>query len=85
MVFRALLLILVMFSAAFAGCFGENELDRVNSEDDVVITPQTLSGGVFQGMTISARKDLSAFVPYLLLLEDSGFVQNSTVIDLQSR
>ena len=37
---RALLLVLVMFSAAFAGCFGENELDSVNSEDDVVITPQ---------------------------------------------
>ena len=35
--FRALLLILVMFSAAFAGCFGENELDRLSSEDDVVI------------------------------------------------
>ena len=81
---RALLLVLVMFSAAFAGCFGENELDRVNSEDDVVITPQTLSGGVFQGMTISAEKDLSAFVPYLLLLEDSGFVQNSTVVDLKA-
>ena len=81
---RALLLVLVMFSAAFAGCFGENELDRLNSEDDVVITPQTLSGGVFQGMTISAEKDLSAFVPYLLLLEDSGFVQNSTVVDLKA-
>ena len=67
---RALFLVLVMFSAAFSGCFGETEDSGINSEKDVVITPQTLSGGVFQGLTINAKADLSAYVPYLILNEE---------------
>ena len=81
---RAVLLVLLMFSAAFSGCFGETEQSGINSEKDVVVTPQMLSGGVFQPMTITAKADLSVFVPYLILNEDNGFVQNSTVIDLKS-
>ena len=81
---RALFLVLVMFSAAFSGCFGETEQVGINSEKDVVITPQTLSGGVFQGVTITAKADLSAYIPYLILNEENGFVQNSTVVDLKS-
>ena len=81
---RAVLLVLLMFSAAFSGCFGETEQSGINSEKDVVVTPQTLSGGVFQPMTITAKADLSVFVPYLIFNEDNGFVQNSTVIDLKS-
>ena len=48
---RAVLLVLLMFSAAFSGCFGETEQSGINSEKDVVVTPQMLSGGVFQPMT----------------------------------
>ena len=81
---QAVLLVLLMFSAAFSGCFGETERGGINSEKDVVVTPQMLSGGVFQPMTITAKADLSVFVPYLILNEDNGFVQNSTVIDLKS-
>ena len=81
---RALFLVLVMFSAAFSGCFGETNEDGIDSERDVVITPQTLSGGVFQGVTITAKADLSAYIPYLILNEENGFVQNSTVVDLKS-
>ena len=29
--------------------------------------------GVFQGITIEAETDLSAFVPYLILNQDTGF------------
>ena len=71
---QALLLVLIMSLAPLSGCFGENMSSRVNSESDVVVTPETLSGGVFQGMTIAAEKDLSAFIPYLILNEDSGYV-----------
>ena len=81
---RALFLVLVMFCAAFSGCFGETNEDGIDSERDVVITPQTLSGGVFQGVTITAKADLSAYIPYLILNEENGFVQNSTVVDLKS-
>ena len=81
---QAFILVTVMVLAPLSGCFGEDMSSRVNSESDVVITPETLSGGVFQGMTIAAEKDLSAFIPYLILNEDSGYVQNSTVVDLKA-
>ena len=81
---QALLLVLLMFSAAFSGCFGENESTKVSSSEDAVVTPEILVGGVFQGLTISAEKDLSAFIPYLIMNKDTGFVQNSTVIDLSA-
>ncbi|NCG01619.1 MAG: hypothetical protein GWP25_07500, partial [Euryarchaeota archaeon] len=81
---QALVLVLIMAFAPLSGCFGEDMSSRVNSESDAVITPEVLSGGVFQGMTIAAEKDLSAFIPYLILNEDSGYVQNSTVVDLKA-
>ncbi|MBT5736069.1 MAG: M28 family peptidase [Euryarchaeota archaeon] len=81
---RAMLLVLVFISASFSGCFGENEVDGVSSANDVVITPAILSGGVFQGLTIAAEKDLSAFIPYLIKNDDTGYVQNSTVVDLEA-
>ena len=69
--------------APISGCFGENEPEII-SENDVVVTPAILSGGVFQGVTISADKDMSAFIPYLIQNEETGFVQNSTVVDLSA-
>ena len=81
---RAMLLVLVFISASFSGCFGENEVDGVSSANDVVVTPAILSGGVFQGLTIAAEKDLSAFIPYLIKNDDTGYVQNSTVVDLEA-
>ena len=80
---QALVLVLIMMMAPLAGCFGENENDGVVRSGDVTITPVTMIGGVFQGLTISAEQDLSAFVPYLIKNQESGFIQNSTVIDLR--
>ena len=81
---QALVLVLIMMMAPLAGCFGENENDGVVRSGDVTITPVTMIGGVFQGLTISAEQDLSAFVPYLIKNQESGFIQNSTVIDLRA-
>ena len=53
---QAVLLVLLMFSAAFSGCFGENESTKVSSSEDVVVTPEILVGGVFQGLTIAAER-----------------------------
>ena len=66
-----------------SGCFGE-EVDNIVSEGDVVITPSVWIGGEFQAVTISAESDLSAYVPYLLLNPENGFIQNSTVVDLKA-
>ena len=82
-VLQAILLVTLMFLAPISGCFGENESEVIR-ENDVVVTPAILSGGVFQGVTISADKDMSAFIPYLIQNEVTGFVQNSTVVDLSA-
>ena len=81
---QALVLVLIMMMAPLAGCFGENENDGVVRSGDVTITPVTMIGGVFQGLTISAEQDLSAFIPYLIQNQESGFIQNSTVVDLRA-
>ena len=76
-------LALLFCLAPLSGCFGEDNGDSLSS-DDVVITPAIFTGGVFQGVTIAADSDMSAFIPYLILNQDSGFVQNSTVVDLKA-
>lgn len=81
--FTAGFLALLFCLAPLSGCFGE-DVDTSVSEGDVTITPKVLSGGVFQGVTISAESALSAFVPYLIMNPENGFVQNSTVVDLKA-
>lgn len=81
---QALTLVLIMVMAPLAGCFGENDEDGIVRTGDVTITPVTMIGGVFQGLTISAEQDLSAFIPYLIKNQESGFIQNSTVLDLRA-
>ena len=81
---RALGLVCIMMLAPLAGCFGETGEDSRVGTGDVTITPETLIGGVFQGLTISADRDLSAYIPYLILNTDTQFVQNSTVLDLKA-
>ena len=39
---------------------------------------------MFQGVTITADADMAVFVPYLMLNSDTGFVQNSTVVDMKA-
>ncbi len=81
---RALGLVCIMMLAPLAGCFGGGGDTEQIRQSDVTVTPEVLIGGVFQGLTISADRALSAFVPYLILNEDTGFVQNSTVVDLRA-
>ena len=81
---RAIGLVCVMLLAPLSGCFGEDDDSALIRTGDVVITPEVLIGGIFQGVTISADRDLSAYVPYLILNKDTGFVQNSTVVDIKA-
>ena len=81
---QALFLVALMLLTPLSGCFGEGEGEGFDSLEDVAVTPATLIGGVFQGVTITADTDLSAYVPYLMLNPDNGFVQNSTVVDLKA-
>ena len=81
---QAFFLVLLMLLTPLSGCFGQQDGGGLESVEDVVITPPVLTGGVFQGVTIAAEVDLSVFVPYLMLNSDTGFVQNSTVIDMKA-
>ena len=81
---QALFLVALMLLTPLSGCFGEGDGEGFDSLEDVVVTPATLIGGGFQGVTISADADVSAYVPYLMLNPNSGFVQNSTVVDLKA-
>jgi len=81
---QALFLVALMLLTPLSGCFGEGDGEGFDSLEDVVVTPATLIGGVFQGVTVSADVDVSAYVPYLMLNPDNGFVQNSTVVDLKA-
>jgi len=76
-------MMLLMCLAPLSGCFGENEDGGVIAPDAIVITPATLAGGEFQGVTFAAERDLSVYVPYLFIDDGTGFVQNSTVLQLE--
>jgi hypothetical protein len=77
------IIVLLFCLAPLSGCFGSDD-DNSLKTGDATVTPSTLMGGTFQGLTIAADSDLSAFVPYLILNPETGFVQNSTVVDIRA-
>jgi len=81
---QALFLVLLMCLAPLSGCFGESDNGGLVRPDDVTITPITMIGGIFQGLTLSVEQDMSAFIPYLIKNQETGFIQNSTVLDMRA-
>jgi len=81
---QALFLVLLMCLAPLSGCFGENDNGGLVRPGDVTITPVTMIGGIFQGLTLSVEQDMSAFIPYLIKNQETGFIQNSTVLDMRA-
>ena len=77
---RALLMVFVILTAPLSGCLGESP--REVTSDDLEVAPGTLVSGVFQEVTLEAGQSMSVFVPYLVRDPITGFVQNSTVVDI---
>ena len=77
---RAVLMVFVILSAPLSGCFGSSDADL--AADDLEVAPGTLVSGVFQDVTLEAGQRMSVFVPYLVRDPITGFVQNSTVVDI---
>jgi hypothetical protein len=77
---RALLMVFVVLAATLSGCFGNS--DSSLEVGDLEVVPGTLVSGVFQDVTLEARQGMSVFVPYLIRDPVTGFVQNSTVVDI---
>lgn len=81
---QALLLVMLMISAPLSGCFGEDdEGSGLVNVSDITITPKILVGGSFQPVTVSVSEDMSVFLPYLIIDDVTGYVANSTVLDLK--
>ena len=80
---QACFLVLLMISAPLSGCFGEDDSGGLVAASDVTITPKVLVGGSFQPVTVAAGEDMSVFLPYLVIDEETGYVANSTVLDLR--
>ncbi|MFL2975285.1 MAG: M28 family metallopeptidase [Candidatus Thalassarchaeaceae archaeon] len=77
---RAFLMVFVVLSAPLSGCFGSSESSLTS--EDLEVVPGTLVSGVFQDVTLEAGQGMSVFVPYLVRDPVTGFVQNSTVVDI---
>ncbi len=77
---RTVLMVFVILSAPLSGCFGSSDPDL--AADDLEVAPGTLVSGVFQDVTLEAGQRMSVFVPYLVRDPITGFVQNSTVVDI---
>ncbi len=78
---RVLLVVFVIMAAPLSGCLGEVPEDA--SADSLEIGPETLVSGEFQEVYLEASHAMSVFVPYLIRDPVTGFVQNSTVVDIE--
>ena len=67
---------------ALAGCL-ENEGTSGISVNDITVNPGTMIAGEFQPLVITAKKDLSVFIPNLVIDPVSNYVQNGTVLDMR--
>ena len=81
---RAVALVALMILAPMSGCFGNNSGPVIVDAGEITITPATLTGGEFQGVTFAAASEMSVYVPYLFIDENTGFVQNSTILQLEA-
>ncbi|MEC7695227.1 MAG: hypothetical protein CMA00_001755 [Methanobacteriota archaeon] len=77
---RVHLVVFVILCAPMGGCFGESS-DSLDSTK-LGVGPETLISGLFQEVVLTAEMDLSVLVPYLVKDSGSGFVQNSTLLDM---
>ena len=68
---------------AIAGCLEDNDVEPM-SVNDIVVNPITMVGGEFQPFVISAKRDISVFIPYMVIDPASNYVQNGTIVDMKT-
>ena len=73
----------LFFAVSFAGCVENNEEDAI-SPNDVVVNPVTLVAGEFQPLIISVKRDVSVFVPHMVVDPVSNYLQNGTILDMRT-
>ena len=78
----ALSMALILLLTPISGCFGSDESSI--DAGDLQISSNSMSAGFFQTLELTASNKMSVFVPFLIKDPESGFVQNSTVIDIDN-
>ena len=78
----ALGFVCLMLMAPLSGCFGEEGVETLSSES-LDVSPTIWTGGLFQTVSFEANGDLSVFIPYLIKNSATGFVSNSTVLNIE--
>ena len=79
----AIALAFLFLMPAIAGCLEDEKSDSL-SVNDIVISPETMTAGEFQPLVITAKKDMSVFIPNLVVDPVSNYIQNGTVVDLKT-
>ena len=74
--------IALFLAVSFAGCLESNEEDIISS-NDVVVNPVTLVAGEFQPLVISAKRDVSVFIPHMVVDPASNYLQNGIHLALE--
>ena len=75
--------IALFLAVSFAGCL-ENDDENIISPNDVVVNPVTLVAGEFQPLVISAKRDVSVFIPHMVVDPASNYLQNGTILDMRT-
>ena len=75
--------IALFLAVSFAGCL-ENDDEDIISPNDVVVNPVTLVAGEFQPLVISAKRDVSVFIPHMVVDPASNYLQNGTILDMRT-
>ena len=89
---RAGMLVFLMFSATFAGCFGEDSGGGLPDSDNLTLKvvggssndSMAIPGGEWISASFQADVDMSVFIPYFIQDPGSLRAQNGTVLDLRS-
>ena len=68
---------------AMAGCLEDNDVEPI-SVNDIVVNPISMVGGEFQPFVISAKRDISVFIPHMVIDPVSNYVQNGTIVDMKT-
>ena len=68
---------------AMAGCLEDNDVESI-SVNDIVVNPISMVGGEFQPFVISAKRDISVFIPHMVIDPVSNYVQNGTIVDMKT-
>jgi len=79
----SLCIVALFFSVTISGCL-EQDGDNKITENDVIVNPQVMIAGEFQSLVITAKRDISVFIPHMVIDPVSNYVQNGTIIDMRT-